>query len=180
MTGRGGGGAKGGGQGEREPMPHVPDIRAGKACHRRRSAYGRRRGQPSIIRGGSRMQESCTYGSVRGRPVMGGPTAIATVGGLAGPRYAIQANRRDRIGVRFDSLQGGNLGPMSARPACLARALGPLRGWRRPSRGTQFSSSFYGIIDRPGAQPEFSKKLGIPAIPPPPRRAMPSRQAERK
>ena len=47
-------------------MPHVPDIRAGKACHRRRSAYGRRRGQPSIIRGGSRMQESCTYGSVQG------------------------------------------------------------------------------------------------------------------
>ena len=73
VTGRGGGGAKGGGQGEREPMPHVPDIRAGKACHRRRSAYGRPRGPPSIIRGGSRMQESCTYGSVRGAPCNGCP-----------------------------------------------------------------------------------------------------------
>ena len=29
-------------------------------------AYGRPRGQPSNIRGGSRMQESCTYGSMRG------------------------------------------------------------------------------------------------------------------
>src|SRR6202040_1421801 len=29
-TGRGGGGAKGGGQGEREPMPHVPDTVPGK------------------------------------------------------------------------------------------------------------------------------------------------------
>ncbi len=37
--------------------------RAGKACHRRRSAYGRPRGQPSNIRGGSRMRESRTYGS---------------------------------------------------------------------------------------------------------------------
>ena len=47
--------------------------RAGKACPRRRSAYGRPRGQPSIIRGGSRMQESCTYGSVRGAPSNGRP-----------------------------------------------------------------------------------------------------------
>jgi hypothetical protein len=29
-TGCGGGGAKGGGQGEREPMPHVPDTGPGK------------------------------------------------------------------------------------------------------------------------------------------------------
>ena len=41
---------------------------AGEACHRRRSAYGRSRGQPSNIRGGSRMQESYTYGSVRRAP----------------------------------------------------------------------------------------------------------------
>jgi hypothetical protein len=31
------------------------------------------RGQPSNIRGGSRMQESCTYGSVRGAPSNGCP-----------------------------------------------------------------------------------------------------------
>jgi hypothetical protein len=54
-------------------MPHVPDTGPGKACHRRRSAYGRPRGQPSNIRGGSRMQESCTYGSVRGAPSNGCP-----------------------------------------------------------------------------------------------------------
>jgi hypothetical protein len=29
-TGRGGGGAKGGGQGEHEPLPHVPDTGPGK------------------------------------------------------------------------------------------------------------------------------------------------------
>jgi hypothetical protein len=38
-----------------------------------RSAYGRPRGQPSNIRGGSRMQESCTYGSVRTDPVAAVP-----------------------------------------------------------------------------------------------------------
>src|SRR6201987_1376664 len=37
--------------------------RAGKVCHRRRSAYGRPRGQSLIIRGGSRMKKSCTDGS---------------------------------------------------------------------------------------------------------------------
>ncbi len=59
--------AKGGGQGEREPMPHVPDTVPGK----RVTDAGARtegRGQPSNIRGGSRMQESCTYGSVRVAP----------------------------------------------------------------------------------------------------------------
>ena len=40
--------------------------RAGKACHRRRSAYGRPQGFAVIIRGGSRMRESRTSGSVRG------------------------------------------------------------------------------------------------------------------
>src|ERR1700726_960365 len=56
-------------------MPHVPDTVPGK----RVTDAGARtegRGQPSNIRGGSRMQESCPYGSVRGRPVMGVPTAI--------------------------------------------------------------------------------------------------------
>src|SRR6202040_3631301 len=70
--GSGGGGAKGGGQGEREPMPHVPDTVPGK----RVTDAGARtegRGQPSNIRGGSRMQESCPYGSVRGAPSNGCP-----------------------------------------------------------------------------------------------------------
>jgi hypothetical protein len=62
----------------RRPRRTRPDAAragpsAGKVCHRRRSAYGRPRGQPSIIRGGSRMQESCTYGSVRGAPSNGRP-----------------------------------------------------------------------------------------------------------
>src|ERR1700739_2698549 len=37
--------------------------RAGQACHQRWSAYGRPRGQPSIIRGGRHMKKTCTYGS---------------------------------------------------------------------------------------------------------------------
>ena len=40
--------------------------RAGKACHRRRSAYGRPQGFAVTIRGGSRMRESRTSGSGRG------------------------------------------------------------------------------------------------------------------
>ena len=53
-------------------MPHVPDTVRGK----RVPGAGARtegRGQPSNIRGGSRMQESCTYGSVRGAPSNGCP-----------------------------------------------------------------------------------------------------------
>lgn len=53
-------------------MPHVPDTGPGK----RVTDAGARtegRGQPSNIRGGSRMQESCTYGSVRGAPSNGCP-----------------------------------------------------------------------------------------------------------
>ena len=53
-------------------MPHVPDTVPGK----RVPGAGARtegRGQPSTIRGGSRMQESCTYGSVRGAPSNGRP-----------------------------------------------------------------------------------------------------------
>ena len=53
-------------------MPHVPDTVPGK----RVTDAGARtegRGQPSNIRGGSRMQESCTYGSVRGAPSNGCP-----------------------------------------------------------------------------------------------------------
>ena len=53
-------------------MPHVPDTVPGK----RVTDAGARtegRGQPSNIRGGSRMQESCTYGSMRGAPSNGRP-----------------------------------------------------------------------------------------------------------
>src|SRR5262249_60838535 len=39
-------------------------LRARLACHRRWSAYGKH--LPSHTRGGSRMRESRTYGSVRG------------------------------------------------------------------------------------------------------------------
>ena len=84
-TGSGGGGAKGGGQGEREPMPHVPDTVPGK----RVTDAGARtegRGQPSNIRGGSRMQESCTYGS--------GAARLAAI-----PAGASPANTRSPVHV---------------------------------------------------------------------------------
>src|SRR6516162_9758042 len=48
------------------------------------------RGQPSNIRGGSRMQESCTYGTVRGAPSNGRP----------------YRNRRDRLRFKAMSLIG--------------------------------------------------------------------------
>ena len=53
-------------------MPHVRDTVPGK----RVTGAGARtegRGQPSNILGGSSMQESCTYGSVRGAPSNGRP-----------------------------------------------------------------------------------------------------------
>jgi hypothetical protein len=50
------------------------------------------RGQPSNIRGGSRMQESCPYGSVRGAPSNGRPYRNRERGDrfelLMRPRYA--------------------------------------------------------------------------------------------
>src|SRR6202040_4271118 len=82
--GSGGGGAKGGGQGEREPMPHVPDTVPGK----RVTDAGARtegRGQPSNIRGRSRMQESCPYGSVRGAPSNGCPYRNRQIGSGSAP-----------------------------------------------------------------------------------------------
>src|SRR6202035_1319059 len=94
-TGSGGGGAKGGGQGEREPMPHVPDTVPGK----RVTDAGARtegRGQPSNIRGGSRMQESCTYGS--------GAARLAAI-----PAGASPANTRSPVHVVvIPSGQGGD------------------------------------------------------------------------
>src|SRR5580704_8841441 len=68
-------------------MPHVPDTVPGK----RVTDAGARtegRGQPSNIRGGSRMQESCPYGSVRGAPSNGCPyrnQQIRSDLGTAGP-----------------------------------------------------------------------------------------------
>src|ERR1700720_3909641 len=44
-------------------MPHVPDTVPGKRVPDA-GARTEGRGQPSNIRGGSRMQESCTYGCV--------------------------------------------------------------------------------------------------------------------
>ena len=77
-------------------MPHVPDTVPGK----RVTDAGARtegRGQPSNIRGGSRMQESCTYGSVRGRPVMGVPTAIASGDTSHRPRGEAASHRSAAI-----------------------------------------------------------------------------------
>jgi hypothetical protein len=76
VTGRGGGGAKGGGQGEHEPLTHVPDTGPGKACLRRRSAYGRPRGQPSTSEVGAVCGQAAGTVLCRGRSVMGVPTAI--------------------------------------------------------------------------------------------------------
>src|SRR3974390_3510783 len=52
--------------------------RTGRACHRRWNAYGRWEANalPSHTRGGSRMRESRTYGSVRGAPSNGRPYRV--------------------------------------------------------------------------------------------------------
>ena len=69
-------------------MPHVPDTVPGK----RVTDAGARtegRGQPSNIRGGSRMQESCPYGSVRGAPSNGCPYRNRKLGLRRGRRLAL-------------------------------------------------------------------------------------------
>ena len=43
QTGRGAGGAKGGGRGEREPAKHTPGTVPGDVCHRRWNACGKSR-----------------------------------------------------------------------------------------------------------------------------------------
>jgi len=64
--------------------------RAGQACHRRWNAYGKQ--LPSPTRGGSRMRESRTYGSMRGaRDETRVPTATtARVHHKLAPRQLIE------------------------------------------------------------------------------------------
>src|SRR5271168_1978285 len=80
-------------------MPHVPDTVPGK----RVTDAGARtegRGQPSNIRGGSRMQESCTYGSVRGAPSNGRPYRN---------RCALIANSAALVAPPDSAVRGGSL-----------------------------------------------------------------------
>src|SRR5208283_1286215 len=65
-TGRGAGGAKGGGRGECEPAKRVPDTAPGRRVTGAGAHTASRNASPSITRGGSRMRESRPYGSVRG------------------------------------------------------------------------------------------------------------------
>ena len=91
-------------------MPHVPDTGPGK----RVTDAGARtegRGQPSNIRGGSRMQESCTYGSVRGAPSNGRPY------------------RNRQIGNRFEAFSKGALSAVSG-----AVSSEQLSAWAKRSR----------------------------------------------
>src|SRR5207248_7886793 len=73
----GGGGAKGGGQGEREPMLHVPDTGPGK----RVPGAGTRTEGREASRQSSEVGAVCRKAArtvlCGGRPVMGVPTAIA-------------------------------------------------------------------------------------------------------
>jgi len=63
---RGAGGAKGRGQGECWPATHALDPEPGCACHWRWPHTRHRPAMERRTRGGSRMRESRTYGSVRG------------------------------------------------------------------------------------------------------------------
>ena len=78
VTGSGGGGAKGGGQGEREPMLHVPDTGPGK----RVTGAGARTDGREASRQSSEVGAVCRKAArtvlCGGRPVMGVPTAIAS------------------------------------------------------------------------------------------------------
>jgi hypothetical protein len=62
----GAGGAKGGGQGECGSAKPGPGTEPDVPCHRRWIAYGEQKTSSSLTRGGSRMPELGTYGSVRG------------------------------------------------------------------------------------------------------------------
>src|SRR6516165_5247305 len=68
-TGRGAGGAKGGGQGECEPAKHAPDSEPGKRVTRAGAHTAKRKkgkASPSNTQGGSRVPELGPLGSVRG------------------------------------------------------------------------------------------------------------------
>ena len=71
-------GAKGQGRGPRgmRTSKARTGLRARLACQRRRTAYGKR--LPSHTRGGSRMRESRTYGSVRGARGNSRPYRVST------------------------------------------------------------------------------------------------------
>ena len=72
----GAGGAKGGGQGEREPAKHAPDTVPGNACHRRWSAYGKsRRHTPKV---GAVCANSARTDLCGGRSAMTVPTALCS------------------------------------------------------------------------------------------------------
>ena len=102
-------------------MPHVPDTVPGK----RVTDAGARtegRGQPSNIRGGSRMQESCTYGSVRGAPSNGRPyrnLEVLTVGivpcRLRGPFHASPPKTKF---AADSALEGSGFGPSVPLKEC--------------------------------------------------------------
>src|SRR6516164_7956901 len=68
-TGRGAGGAKGGGQGECEPAKHAPDSEPGKRVTRAGAHTAKRKkgkASPLNTQGGSRVPELGPLGSVRG------------------------------------------------------------------------------------------------------------------
>ena len=73
-------------------MPHVPDTVPGKRVHGA-EARTEGRGQPSNIRGGTRIQESCTYGSVRGAPSNGRPYRNHETGSGFGASSEFRADR---------------------------------------------------------------------------------------
>ena len=73
-------------------MPHVPDTVPGKRVHGA-GARTEGRGQPSNIRGGTRIQESCTYGSVRGAPSNGRPYRNHETGSGFGASSEFRADR---------------------------------------------------------------------------------------
>src|SRR5215469_13577269 len=80
--------------------------RAGQACHRRRSANGRPRGQPSTSEVGAVCGKAARTVLWGGALSNGRPYRIRYPRWSRGsPRFAIRAEETGRIGVRFKSLQ---------------------------------------------------------------------------
>ena len=83
------------------------------------------RGQPSNIRGGSRMQESCTYGSVRGAPSNGRPYRNP-VSELRFRRFGAVASRKSHAGPKSPiSGRGGELEFRPLQPQRRSMLIGP-------------------------------------------------------